>query len=211
MGDVPSSITIARLDASQVDEAAGLLTRAFFDYPIWPWLVPDEARRLELMPWFMGMSLRYGLLADEAYATSGGLRAVAIWDPPTDSPIDLDPDGTRSGYNEMPQRMGAAAVARFNAMVEVQRPIRARVMGGRPFWYLPWLGVEPASQRCGAGTALLRDMFARSDPAGVPYCLETEKGANVRYYERHGFRVVAEGELPLGGPRFWTMRRDPPA
>ena len=58
------------------------------------------------------------------------------------------------------------------------------------------------------GRALLADMFARADASGVPCLLETEKEANVPYYEQHGFRVVASGVLPLDGPGFWTMRRE---
>jgi hypothetical protein len=43
----------------------------------------------------------------------------------------------------------------------------------------------------------------------VPCMLETEKEANVPYYERHGFVVAESGTLPLDGPHFWTMWRDP--
>jgi hypothetical protein len=38
--------------------------------------------------------------------------------------------------------------------------------------------------------------------------LETENAANVPNYERHGFAVAESGTLPLGGPGFWTMRRE---
>jgi hypothetical protein len=37
--------------------------------------------------------------------------------------------------------------------------------------------------------------------------LETEKEKNVAFYERHGFEVVVEDDLPRGGPHFWTMKR----
>jgi ribosomal protein S18 acetylase RimI-like enzyme len=125
---------------------------------------------------------------------------------------DVDPDAELDAmWESVPERMGADGWARFEAMIATQRPIRERECAGAPMWYLPWLGVDPEAQRSGVGAALLGDMFRRSDASGVACLLETEKQANVPYYERHGFRVVASGRLPLDGPRFWTMRRDAPA
>jgi len=204
--DEASPLAVAHLDAAQVDEAAGLLTRAFFASPVWPWLVPDETQRRMAMTWFMSASVRYGMLGGEAYGAGAPLRGVAIWDRPSDG-IDLDPDGTKSGFHETSSRMGEYVMARFAAMALSQR-VREQAMGGRPHWYLPWLAADPASQRTGAGTALLTAMFTRLDAAGLPCCTETSNEVNVAYYERHGFVVVGEGTFPLDGPRFWTMRRD---
>jgi ribosomal protein S18 acetylase RimI-like enzyme len=206
MHDEASTLTVAHLDAAQVDEAADLLTRAFFASPIWPWLVPDETQRRAAMAWFMSASVRYGMLGGEAYGAGAPLRGVAIWDRPSDG-IDLDPDGTKSGFHEISSRMGEYVMARFAAMAGSQQ-VRERAMGEQPHWYLPWLAADPASQRTGAGTALLTAMFTRLDAAGLPCCTETSNEVNVAYYERHGFVVVGEGTFPLDGPRFWTMRRD---
>jgi ribosomal protein S18 acetylase RimI-like enzyme len=203
---------VTKLHESQLDEAAGVLTRAFFDYPVWTWLAADEAQRWELMPWFMRVSLRYGLLTGETYVAGEPIVGVAMWEPPGGLDADLDEDAAgraKTGWDELPARMGEAAMARFNAMIATQRPVRERVSGGAPVWYLPWIGVDPAAQRSGVGTALLRDVFARADAQGIPCMLETEKEANVPYYERHGFVVAEFGTLSLAGPRFWTMLRRP--
>ena len=34
------------------------------------------------------------------------------------------------------------------------------------------------------------------------------KERNVTFYKNHGFDVVVEGDLPNGGPYFWTMTRE---
>jgi GNAT superfamily N-acetyltransferase len=203
---------ITKLRASKLDEAAALLVRAFFDYPVWTWLEPDEAKRRTLMPWFMRASLSYGVISGETYVAGDPLLGVAMWEPPgkVDADLEDDPERDRkTGWDEFPQRMGAEATARFDAMIETQRPVRERVSRGQPVWYLPWVGVEPSAQRNGVGRALLEDMFARTDASGMSCMLETEKQANVPYYELHGFVVAEAGTLPLGGPSFWTMRRDP--
>jgi ribosomal protein S18 acetylase RimI-like enzyme len=208
-------LAIGPLEASQIDSAAAVLARAFFDYPIWRWMLPDEGRRHELMPWFMAIAVRAGLRHGEAYAAGDPIAGVAIWELPGRVDADLDDSAAREGdeatYDDVSVRFGEYAMSRFEAMIETQRPIRQRLIGGAPTWYLPWLGVDPAAQRTGVGRALLGDMFSRMDASKTACLLETENEINVAYYEGHGFRVVASGRLPLDGPGFWTMLRDSPA
>jgi ribosomal protein S18 acetylase RimI-like enzyme len=79
----------------------------------------------------------------------------------------------------------------------------------QPHWYLWVIGVEPERQRHGVGKALLRPMLERAAAEGAPCYLETHKERNVAYYQAFGFELVTEGSVPKGGPRFWTMRREP--
>jgi GNAT superfamily N-acetyltransferase len=205
------AIKVVHLVEEQIDDASSLLARAFFDAPVWTWMLPNEAQRRELMPWYMRMSLRYGIAANETYTTAGTMRGIAMWQPPGRLDADLDDPEASAMWEALPQRMGEHGIARFNAMIETQRPVRERVSGGKPVWNLPWLAVEPAIQRRGVGKALLAHTFARADAVGEPCLLDTLKQANVPYYERHGFAVVATGTLPLGGPGFWLMLRQPGA
>jgi GNAT superfamily N-acetyltransferase len=76
-----------------------------------------------------------------------------------------------------------------------------------PHWYLPLLGVDPALQGRGAGSALLKVVLDRADSARLPAYLWTAKARNVSFYQRRGFEVLTEGVEPDSGIRFWTMRR----
>ena len=58
------------------------------------------------------------------------------------------------------------------------------------------------------GTALMQRILAKADGDRVPCYLETQKARNVPLYQRHGFVVLEEIDLPEGGPHMWTMRRD---
>ena len=75
-------------------------------------------------------------------------------------------------------------------------------------WYLPLLGVDPARQGHGYGSALLRHALARSDRDGVPAYLEATSPRNRALYERHGFAAV--GTIRVAGwPPIWPMLRRP--
>ena len=74
--------------------------------------------------------------------------------------------------------------------------------------YLWFLGVRPAWQGRGYGSALLRAVLDDADRTGTPAYLEATSPDNCRLYQRHGFRVT--GELTVaGGPSLWAMWREP--
>lgn len=202
-------IDIRKLIARDVDEAGDLLARAFFDYPLLTWLLPDETHRRIALPVFMRVTVRWGLLMDEVFGIGDPLRGVAIWAPPGMADLDLDPDDSAVRYYEASAAIGPEAEARFDRFVAEQRALRRQEMGPRT-WYLAWLGIDPAQQRTGVGAALLHDMFARLDPTGDDTYLETETAINVPYYQGHGFSVATEGVISEGGPPFWSMIRRPP-
>jgi ribosomal protein S18 acetylase RimI-like enzyme len=60
-----------------------------------------------------------------------------------------------------------------------------------PHVWLDMLGVHPAHQRSGAGSALVDEVVARSERFGV---------------RRFDFQVMSEGALPRG-KRFWSLLR----
>ncbi len=200
-------ITVVRLPEASVAEAGEVLARAFFDDPLWTWIEPDDERRRQMLPWFMTMSTRYGQLAGEQYTTAGRIMGVAAWSPPG-ADEDLDPDGSRTGFNEAPAHMGEDALRRFLAMVEHQSAVRRQSMQ-QPFWYLPSLGVDPPFQRQGVGSALLAPVLDRADADSLACYLETEKAENLRFYGKRGFRVLVEDVNPGRGPRWWGLRREP--
>jgi ribosomal protein S18 acetylase RimI-like enzyme len=74
-----------------------------------------------------------------------------------------------------------------------------------PHWHLGPVAVDAHLQGQGIGSALMTEYCARLDElAGVGY-LETDKQQNVAFYEKFGFRVIAEAAV-LETPN-WFMRR----
>ena len=63
------------------------------------------------------------------------------------------------------------------------------------------------SARLGLATAVLALVLDRAEHENTPAFLETSDRANVEFYERLGFRVTGEIDVPDGGPHVWGMTR----
>ena len=81
----------------------------------------------------------------------------------------------------------------------------ARLHPTEPHWYLLLLGVDPAGQRQGAGSALLEAWLKQVDCDGARAYLETDRRENLDFYRRAGFEVLEAHEI-LETP-FWRMGR----
>jgi ribosomal protein S18 acetylase RimI-like enzyme len=77
-----------------------------------------------------------------------------------------------------------------------------------PHWYLPLIGVDPARQGRGYGSALLRHALAVADRDKLPAYLEATSPNNRRLYERYGFESIGEIQH-ADSPPMWPMLRKP--
>ena len=198
---------ITRLAERQVEEAGEMLGRAFFDNPMAVYLLPDAATRIRPLTWMFDRTTRYGHLFGEVYTTTGGIDGAAVWLTPESPPMSRETAG-RAGMAELPQKMGPEAFPRLMVMKSHFDELRRRD-APEPHWYLWVLGVDPPRQGQGVGSALLQPVLAQADTAGLPCYVETDKPINVPFYQRHGFEVVVEDDLPGGGFHYWTMKRAP--
>ncbi len=184
-----------------------MLGRAFHDDPFWSWVLSAEAKRARVLPWFMEAWVRYCLGYGEVYTTASNVEGVAVWLPPgklSASPVRF----VLTGMVVTPLKFGLAEFSRFVSSLNYLEKLRERAVPPR-HWNLPTLGVDPPRQGQGVGSALLQPGLALADADGLPCYLETEKETNVSFYNRHGFDVVVEVDLPKGGPHIWTMKREP--
>ncbi|MEK6326064.1 MAG: GNAT family N-acetyltransferase [Actinomycetota bacterium] len=76
-------------------------------------------------------------------------------------------------------------------------------------WYLAIMGVAPECQGRGMGSKLMYPALQTLDAQGTPAYLEASSVRSRALYERHGFEVTGEFNLPSGGPPLWQMWREP--
>jgi len=188
------TVQIRSATAERVPAIAAMLGRAFRDDPIvrWP-LLPTRDPAAQMV--------RYFSFLDEVLAPlgllweAGDAAGAAVWIPPGTRLEDVD----------------AASRPRIHTVTDPEKHdalwdwIDSRIPP-EPLWFLDHIGVEPSAQGHGIGSALVELGLERARRDGIDAFLETGTTGNVPYYERLGFRVVDEGDVPGGGPHVWFMR-----
>jgi len=185
---------------SERDALANTFALAFAEDPLFQWMCPDPIPRAEVLHRFFAPSVELSRLRGHAYATDD-LRAGALWSPPE---VELY-DG--------PQVAGLAAF--FTDVVGPRAELVSDGLGGlrdahpaEPHFYLSVLGTHPDDQGRGRGGTVLAPVLERCDATGTLAYLESSNIRNVPFYERHGFRTVAEVAMP-DGPIIRPMVREP--
>jgi GNAT superfamily N-acetyltransferase len=187
-----------------VPAAAGALARAFEDDPAFNWVLPKAETRAAKLTVLFGVLLSKSMKMDfhEIYTTPE-VAGVAAWGRPGAWRLP-----TRMMLPSLPRlllSMGIGGTVRFMRLmlaVEKRHPEERH-------WYLAALGTDPPKQRMGVGKTLVAPVLERCDKERLPAYLETQKPENVPYYERMGFKVTGEFDIPGGGPHLWLMWRDP--
>jgi GNAT superfamily N-acetyltransferase len=190
---------IVPVTANRVPDVAAMFARAFLDDPLLRWPLGEVTDPLEAIEAeFMG--------THTLVANCGGLWEVgdavgaAAWISPsfaeaywqelngwTDGIVSHAPDGGRRHLMQW-------------AWIETHYP-------DEQMWFLDSIAVDPAQQGSGVGSSLIRHGLRSVDESRLPAFLETARPHLVGYYERFGFTVVDEGDVPEGGPHVWFMRR----
>jgi GNAT superfamily N-acetyltransferase len=192
-------LEITSLAHGLVAEAAQGQGRAFFDDPLFVFTFSDEETRRIRLPWLMQVGRRVWRTIrggrDNVRRNARSRRVAA-----TGPDIALArPDG-RGGFLRGVRRASELSI-------EMMAEVHERVVPV-PHWYLMILGVDPPFQGRGVGSALRAPTLARADADRLPCYQEMAKERNVAFYERHGFAVHQEEDVPGDGPHMWMMLRE---
>jgi GNAT superfamily N-acetyltransferase len=178
-------LTAETAASAEAERAVATIVLAFASDPAARWTFPDAATYLTHFPplvrAFGGKAFAHGS-AHQVAAYAG----AALWLPPGVTPDQA----TMAGIVEkaVPAERHAEVFAVFERM--------ATYHPQEPHWYLPLIGVDPARQGEGLGSALLRHALALCDEARLPAYLESSSPKNIPLYERHGF--VTLGTIQMG-------------
>jgi ribosomal protein S18 acetylase RimI-like enzyme len=184
--------------ATAEDEAAvfAVLTLAFSSDPASRWTWPDPKTFIAAFPRFA--KAFGGAAFAKGTAHRIGSVGAALWLPPGAGPDE--------------EAMGTLMMETADAGTAVDGPKLMQQMASHhpkePHWYLPLIGIDPAHQGKGLGSALLKHATDICDRDGMPAYLESSNLANVALYERHGFAAL--GRIQVGGsPVLTPMLRRP--
>ena len=159
----------------------GVLTLAFSGDPMARWSLPDPAKYLAT---FSLVARAFGGDAFEkgtAYIANG-FTGAALWLPPGAAP---DEESLRRLFDE-------------NTSDDIKEDMRGifeqmeKFHPTEPHWYLPMIGVDPAHQGAGVGSALMAESLKAVDHDGLIAYLESSNPRNIPLYQRYGFEVIGQ-------------------
>jgi ribosomal protein S18 acetylase RimI-like enzyme len=196
-------LEIGALDASEVGEAVEVTARGMRDNPLHVAVYGEDPElRLRKLRRMFGaaaevLNLRQHLLV--ARAPDGAIVGVCG---------TMPPGGCQPSIGQQLRLMPQLLANGPRATLRTAR------------WLGAWAKQDPKTRHChlgpvavdthlqgmGIGSRLMKAHCAQVDAAGEDAYLETDKLANVRFYERFGFEVVGEQEI-LGVPNWFMLRQ----
>jgi ribosomal protein S18 acetylase RimI-like enzyme len=204
-------VMIRAIQAGDVDAAAEVLARAFQDDPGALIVEPDPALRHEADRTLFAPVVRQAIPHGRvlvAVTGDGGILGVATFLPAghaTASDEELMAAGLLEAVAAVPE-----AAARMGPMVSYLEELHGRAIDG-PHARLEFFGVDPDAQGSGIGSRLMAAGHATIDAHGERCYLETFTTTNVAFYEKRGYRVVADGVVPGTDTPVWGLVREPRA
>ena len=174
-----------------------VITLAFSTDPMARWGFPHAATYLAAMPEMIKAFGGNGFAHGSIHVADDG-AAAAMWLPP----------GVESDVQRLAELTEQYSPAdRLPEMMQVFEQMGA-YHPQEPCWFLPLIGVDPARQGRGYGSALLGHALKQCDRDGVPAYLESSNPRNIPLYERHGFKAL--GKIQVGSaPAVVPMLRLP--
>jgi GNAT superfamily N-acetyltransferase len=195
-----SGTGVQRATAADAPRLKEVLAQAFHDDPVLGWLMPDANKRHARLRRFFGLELRHLALPRGHVWTTGDFSGVAMVMPPGAWRVPLYTtllEGSAFG-------LGLVRAARLGATMEWRH---ARLVK-EGHYYFRDIGVLPAIQGRGLGSALMRPTLERCDHEGVPAYLEASSERSAVLYERLGFKLIRELRV-AGSPPLLLMVRAP--
>ena len=96
-------------------------------------------------------------------------------------------------------------LARLNAVIRTS----VETHPPEPCYFLSFIASLPEVRGRGLASALIRETLDLADADGVPAFLETADSAKVGFYQRFGFNLTGQAQLPFGGPALNLLWRKP--
>jgi ribosomal protein S18 acetylase RimI-like enzyme len=187
--------------AGEVEALATSLAAAFYDDPVFGWLLPDAATRRSRIERFFALELEHVIMPVGEVWTTDGLPGAALVAPPGKWRLPISaqarhaPQFARVFGRRLPWGLGLLTKMESKHLKE-------------PHVYFPYIGIRPEDQGRGLGSGVMSAPLAHADEQHLPCYLEATCPDNARLYRRLGFEDI--GTLTfLGSPPLALMRRPP--
>lgn len=196
-------------EMASLQRASSALAESLIDDPFY-WTTTEDfgtditARKHALIGYFQH-SLEEAKRTGRCVIADDPTLGAAAWLLPRTPEVEAAESSSKSEC--LASVLGPQGMENYYRIVRYMAPLAAKVVP-RGAWYLSIIGILPSAQGQGLGAALLASTLAEASDARVPCYLETFTPRNLRFYERLGFRPVANHLEPTTNKEYVVMRRD---
>jgi ribosomal protein S18 acetylase RimI-like enzyme len=200
-GDLDGVEELTTKDAAWASE---ILRLAFHTDPLLNFIYGDTINAPGKLNWFFRVTFRLAALYGECFSTAEK-DGVLMMLPPDQTKMTIG-KMLRSGLLAAPFKMGWASLSRMMAFMDFAEK-EHKAATSADHYYIMTVGVLPERQGMGVGKKLMAKALEIADIHQMQCYLETQNKTNVPIYQKFGFEVVSDTEIPTGGLHNWGMLR----
>lgn len=202
-----AEILVRRLEQADIEAAADVLTQAFLNDPFYQYAIPDRALRLTQLPPFFATCLAYGLRYGHVWVAGRDAEAIegAAFGYVFPEGYFTPERTSEVGFDAIDRMLGDASdrITGFSRSVEAEmQPF----LPARSF-FVDLIGTRPHVQGVGIGAAMLTEIAAYAKSIALPVALWTETPDALRFYQRHGYVLAAQGMYQPARAKWWALSR----
>ena len=184
---------IVKVSSTDLERVKGVLKLGFASDALLRWVFPDASSYLKCFDIWMEEFSKIAFKNNIAYSEEN-FYGSSLWHPPG---VEFDNSALEPTFEYIaPDRV--EVVVKFFEEFEKYHPEDA--------WYLPFIAVDPARQRQGIGSFLLKEALKMIDESCDRAYLEASNEQNKALYERHGFVEIGRVQFEDSPPAFPMIR-----
>lgn len=192
------------LTTKDMEWASKILEQAFYTDPLLNFIYGDTIHKPGKLNSFFRATFRLAALYGVCLGTAEK-DGVLMMLPPDQTKLTIGAM-VKSGLLAAPFRMGWASFSRMMRFMDFAEK-EHKAAAPSDHYYIMTVGVLPERQGIGIGKKLMTKALEIVDANKMPCYLETQHKSNVPIYQRFGFEVVSDKDIPKGGLHNWGMLR----